>query len=453
MTIELVVTNSMQQTRTLLLQWGETLKVESGDSVKLTNKTDIKTLRKGNDLVIINKNGEEFVLKDFYIKSEQIEETQLFSWDDTLGQEYALYSSENTASTTSAINDQNTSNSEVTALDEKTAAVAVTTESDDSDRAIAWLFTGEGSEYGAIPVLGSIVGTGAALLSIWNGSSNSDNNTNATSALTAPTLTVNDSDANGYINASGTSEPGSTVNITWPDGSTSSALTDGNGNWSAESPTLQASGTVTATANDANGNTSDPTTANYTDTTAPAAPTLNVNDTDADNRINASGTSEPGSTVNITWPDGSRVQARVDGGTGIDTIQLTAGASLDLLQISNTAAAGDYGTGSRIANIERFDLATDSGANTLTLGLRDVMDMAGMNLFNDGNGWTGLGATVQRHQLVVDGTAADTVNLLLAEGWTLSGSVSNGGNTYNIYNTGTNAGQLVIDNNINTIIA
>ena len=34
-----------------------------------------------------------------------------------------------------------------------------------------------------------------------------------------------------------------------------------------------------------------------------------------------------------------------------------------------------------------------------------------LNLFNDGNGWTGLGASVARHQLVVDGNAGDVLNV------------------------------------------
>jgi len=38
-----------------------------------------------------------------------------------------------------------------------------------------------------------------------------------------------------------------------------------------------------------------------------------------------------------------------------------------------------------------------------------VLDMADLNRFNSGNGWTGLTAAVNRHQVVVDGNAGDTV--------------------------------------------
>ncbi|WP_430407265.1 beta strand repeat-containing protein [Hydrogenophaga sp.] len=112
--------------------------------------------------------------------------------------------------------------------------------------------------------------------------------------------------------------------------------------------------------------------------------------------------------------------SRVDGGGGIDTLAIDGDSvTLDLSVIANQAA-GDLHTGSRIASIEKIDL-TGSGNNTLILTVGDVLDMAGMNLFNTGNGWSNitgsaLGASVQRHQLVVDGDAGDVVSSLEAAG-------------------------------------
>jgi VCBS repeat-containing protein len=118
-----------------------------------------------------------------------------------------------------------------------------------------------------------------------------------------PTLTVDDSDADGKINASGSALIGSTVKVTWPDGTSSTTLTQPDGNWSVESPTVQLEGEVKAEAS-VGAITSDPVAAPYDDGTAPAGPTVTATDPDADGKINASGTAEPGSTVTVTWPDG-----------------------------------------------------------------------------------------------------------------------------------------------------
>ena len=127
------------------------------------------------------------------------------------------------------------------------------------------------------------------------------------------TLTLGHSDGN-RAEASGTAEPGATVTVTWPDGSTATVVADGSGNWSAESPGPQGSGPVTVVATDPAGNTSAPVTQTYTDTSAPAAPTaLTVSDGDGDNQVTASGTAEPGTTVTVTWPDGSTATVVADG--------------------------------------------------------------------------------------------------------------------------------------------
>ncbi len=134
--------------------------------------------------------------------------------------------------------------------------------------------------------------------------------------------------------------------------------------------------------------------------------------------------------------------ARIDGGGGLDTLALTGAAiTLNLTTIANQIS------GSRIESVERIDL-TGTGNNILTLAAADVLDMSGMNQFNNGNGWTGAGAGVGRHQLVIDGDAGDLVTNVLS-GWTASGTtVSNGGNSYDVYNSATKLAQLLINTNV-----
>ncbi len=149
------------------------------------------------------------------------------------------------------------------------------------------------------------------------------------------------------------------------------------------------------------------------------------------------------------------VKASVHGGSGYDTIRLSGGMNLFLPSISNVGAMG-LEENSRIESIERIDLATDTGINTLSLQSRDVRDMAGMNLIRtgsvsaDGKTWTNvtgtaLSATTKFHQLVVDGGNNDKLTLAADLGfWTEAGTVSNGTHNYTVYqNTGGNAQVLV----------
>ncbi|MFB2862501.1 inverse autotransporter beta domain-containing protein [Aeromonas sp. MdU4] len=131
----------------------------------------------------------------------------------------------------------------------------------------------------------------------------------------APTLTATDSNGDDKPEATGKAEPECTVTITWPDGTTSTTTADEDGNYSLEAPTAQGSGTITATATDKRGNTGPATSVNYTDSTAPRAPTLVATDRNSDNKPEVSGKAEPDSTVTITWPDGSTstTTADVDG--------------------------------------------------------------------------------------------------------------------------------------------
>ncbi len=141
--------------------------------------------------------------------------------------------------------------------------------------------------------------------------------------------------------------------------------------------------------------------------------------------------------------------ARVDGGTGIDTLQLAQGSgNLDLTLVANQGLADAGVSGSRIADIEIIDLKTDTAANTLKLAAKDVLDMSGMNLFNSGNttlvSGTALASSIAKHQTVVYGDALDLVNL--GAGWTNSGTVvSYNGRNLAVYNSDTSAAQVLVE--------
>jgi hypothetical protein len=140
--------------------------------------------------------------------------------------------------------------------------------------------------------------------------------------------------------------------------------------------------------------------------------------------------------------------ARLDGGGGTDTLKVSgSGVTLDLTLIANQAASNPEGP-SRIGSVEIIDLS-GSGDNTLNISVNDVLDMSGMNLFNNGvAGWSGaLGASVAKHQVVVDGNGGDAINL--KGGWLDTGTTAvYGGNTYEIYNASNSAAQLLVDTDI-----
>ena len=145
--------------------------------------------------------------------------------------------------------------------------------------------------------------------------------------------------------------------------------------------------------------------------------------------------------------------SRVDGGTGLDTLQIAqGGGNLNLTSIKNVGAGSPDGL-SRIESIEIVDLATDTAANTLTLTVADVIDMAGMNLFTTSNttavSGTSLGASVAKHQIMITGGAEDYANIGVSN-WTLSTTVvTYGSRNYKVYNANSSVyAQVLVDQNI-----
>jgi hypothetical protein len=142
--------------------------------------------------------------------------------------------------------------------------------------------------------------------------------------------------------------------------------------------------------------------------------------------------------------------ARLDGGSGRDTIKIDgSGLVLDLTVIANVAASNPGG-GSRIDSIEKIDL-TGSGDNTVKLGVRDVQDMSGMNLWNsDGNA----SSVDALHQLMVKGNFGDKVVLDDYSDWTKSSSsfVSpDDSQTYDIWTHAAGRAQLLVHRDVEVV--
>ncbi len=140
---------------------------------------------------------------------------------------------------------------------------------------------------------------------------------------------------------SGTSEPGSTVTVTGPNGETCMAVTDQNGNWSCEiAPSVQeGDNTFNAVATDEAGNNSPTTTVSIIlDTIAPDAPTVDT----PTNGAPITGTGEPGATITVTTPSGATCITTVQqDGTWSCTLSPTPNDGEDITVVQEDQAGNE----------------------------------------------------------------------------------------------------------------
>ncbi|MCD8855324.1 putative Ig domain-containing protein, partial [Staphylococcus epidermidis] len=106
---------------------------------------------------------------------------------------------------------------------------------------------------------------------------------------------------------SGRGEPGTIVEVTFPDGNKVEGKVDNDGNYHIQVPsetTLKGGQPLQVIAIDKAGNKSELTTTTVIDTTAPEQPTINKV---TENSTEVSGRGEPGTVVEVTFPDGNKV--------------------------------------------------------------------------------------------------------------------------------------------------
>ncbi|EFE58829.1 Gram-positive signal peptide protein, YSIRK family [Staphylococcus epidermidis M23864:W2(grey)] len=119
-------------------------------------------------------------------------------------------------------------------------------------------------------------------------------------------VTENSTEVNGR------GEPGTVVEVTFPDGNKVEGKVDSDGNYHIQIPsetTLKGGQPLQVIAIDKAGNKSEATTTNVIDTTAPEQPKINKV---TENSTEVSGRGEPGTVVEVTFPDGNKVEGKVD---------------------------------------------------------------------------------------------------------------------------------------------
>ena len=139
-------------------------------------------------------------------------------------------------------------------------------------------------------------------------------------------------------------------------------------------------------------------------------------------------------------------KASINGGSGIDTIEVIGGTNLDTTRVAQDV----------ISSIEQIDLHTDTAANTLTINAQDIANLAGFNLFNSTNGWLASVTTnndaINRHQMVITGSSNDAVGLVAGAGWATEWDklgytlthASHSGQIFDVYDHKTMAVELLI---------
>ncbi|REH95294.1 Ig-like domain-containing protein, partial [Staphylococcus felis] len=141
----------------------------------------------------------------------------------------------------------------------------------------------------------------------------------------------------------GTGEAGSKVTVTFPDGTTATGTVDEEGHYEVKVPAtvdLKGGEVLTVTTTDGAGNQSEETTTTVEDKSAPDTPT--VDPVTSETEV-ITGTGEAGSTVTVTFPDGTTATGTVNQ-EGRYEVKVPATVDLkggEVLTVTSTDKAGN----------------------------------------------------------------------------------------------------------------
>jgi hypothetical protein len=286
-------------------------------------RAQIRSLaRQGSDLVITTAEGQVIIVHGYFVHDANTliiqDNDGLWSSDlsslDALSGDSTLYPSANSHVFTHLDSLGSLLDSTSTVVDPGTPAAAAATTA--AANVLAW-----------IPL--ALAGAGIAVAA--SGSSNSSP-TPVQGALQIGNIAHNPS---GTLTVSGTAQPGDTVTVTYPDGSTAIGTVDANGNYAVTSQSVGKSGTVSVL----DTTSGDGTHATWSDTTPPQAPTVTVTG-NAGGILTVIGTAEQGSTVTVTFADGSTVTT-VAGANGNYRVTSGTAETSGAVSVTATDAAGN----------------------------------------------------------------------------------------------------------------
>jgi hypothetical protein len=117
----------------------------------------------------------------------------------------------------------------------------------------------------------------------------------------------------GLLTITGTAEPGSTVTVIYTDNTSAIGTADASGNYSIISPSAQGVGTESVTVTDAAGNTSVPTSEQWTGSTPETTPaTIGAVNQNSDGMLTVTGSAPAGDQVTVTFGDGTSATGIAD---------------------------------------------------------------------------------------------------------------------------------------------
>ena len=360
--------------------------------------------RKGGDLVVSTADGKEIVIHGFFLDDApthnslvlQDEGGQLWLADvsglDSLPVDTSVDpATENVFSSIDSINPLLGSGDTSAAADTSaatsdadaaTASDADTAAPSDAD-ATAAATAASGTEAGAggmdlstlawLPAVVAVGGFATAFQSRGSASSAVPNN-----VLTIGAVTQN---ADGTLTVDGQAvQPGDQVTVTFPDNSTNTGTADPSGNYSIKSQGVQTSGDVSVTDTGANGSSSGSASQTWADTTPPQAPTVTAVTVNSDGTLTVSGKAEAGSTVTVTYADGTSAQDAA-GGDGSYSIQSGAAKS-GAFNVAATDVASN--TGAATSGTPVTENISTNAAGTLTVSGTAAPNSTVTVIFNDG---------------------------------------------------------------------